>query len=73
MKRTITSTISVAKESFGQGEDSSNIKSLIRNIQEDLRKEHSYIHIEYIDHRIEDYSFHDEFDHYVYTIYFEVE
>ena len=73
MKSIITASISVDKDAFGHGEDSTNIKSLIRNLQEDLKKEHSYQYIEYIDHRIEDYSFNPEHNHYEYTVYFEVE
>lgn len=73
MKSIITSSISVEKDAYGYGEDSTNIKSLIRNLREDLKKEHSYQYIEYLDHKIEDYSFHPEYDHYTYTIYFEVE
>ncbi|WP_099368059.1 hypothetical protein [Sphingobacterium sp. 1.A.4] len=73
MKSIITYTISVEKDAYGHGEDSTNIKSLIRNLQEDLRNEHSYHYIEYLDHRIEDYSFHPEYNHYIYSIYFKVE
>lgn len=73
MKQTITATFKVSKELIDKGEDPGYLRRIIRNIQEDLRDEHRYIYIEYLDHCIDNHSLHPDSDHYIYTIYYDVE
>lgn len=73
MKRTISADFILSKELMDKPENSVCIRRMIRSIQEDLRKEHGYIHIEYLDHHQDDYSFAPDYKHYTYTVYFEVE
>lgn len=73
MKQTITTTLTITKDTVASNEGSDYIKRRILNIQDDLKDEHSF-QLEYLKHRLNDgWLDSSESDQYVYTIYYEFE
>ncbi len=74
MKQTITTRLTIPTASLSEEGGHAYLQSLINTVSEDLKEEHGYASVEYIDHVLEEgYLDTADSDHLSFVVSFEVE